>query len=37
MCQDGKCELYDGDVVEDTVHILLHCEEFVVMEEDYCV
>ena len=29
MCQDGKCELCDEGVVEDIVHFLLHCGEFV--------
>ena len=29
MCKDGKCEpCYEG-VVEDIVHFLLHCGEFV--------
>ena len=29
MCRDSKCELYDGGIVEDNVHFLLHCDEFV--------
>ena len=27
--KDGKCELCDEGVVEDIVHFLLHCGEFV--------
>ena len=37
MCKDGKCELCDEGVVEDTVHFLLNCGEFLVLEEDYWV
>ena len=29
MCKDGKCEQCDDGVVEDIVHFLLHCGEFV--------
>ena len=27
-CGDGRCELCDEGVVEDTVHFLLQCGEF---------
>ena len=37
MCKDGKCELCDEGVVEDVVHFLLHCGEFVGDEENYWV
>ena len=29
LCQDGKCELRNEGFVEDFMHFLLHCGEFV--------